>query len=136
LKPGGIAVIMVYNKFSYMRWRLAPMATFGEAMRGLFGRPQPVSVASAQHRSRYDQNTQGEAAPEVALTSVREVKQMLRAFASVTCSKRNADQLAPKGIKLIPRSWMVPTIGRLLGLDIYIEARKGPADALARVAAA
>ena len=136
LKPGGIAVIMIYNKYSYMRWRLAPIATLIESMRGLFGRAKPVSIESAQHRSRYDQNTDGEAAPEVALTSVGEVKEMLRSFASVSCTKRNADQLAPKGIKLIPRSWMAPTVGRLLGLDIYIEARKGVACAAVPAAAA
>ena len=134
LKPDGVAVLMIYNKFSYMRWRLAPLSTLAESVRGLFGSARPVSIASAKHRSRYDQNTEGEAAPEVALTSVCEVKQMLRSFAAVSCTKRNADKFAPKGLKLIPRSWMVPTIGRLLGLDIYIEARKGFAQA-GRIAA-
>jgi SAM-dependent methyltransferase len=136
LKPGGVAILMIYNKYSYMCWRRAPLSTLAEAMRGLFGRPHPVRVDSARQRCHYDRNTQGEAAPEVALTSVREAKHMLRAFATVTCSKRNAEQVAPKGIKLIPRSWMVPTVGRLLGLDIYIEARKGLAQAPALAVAA
>jgi SAM-dependent methyltransferase len=124
LKPGGSAVLMIYNKFSYMRWRLAPLRTLAEAWRGLFRVGRPVRVESAAQRSRWDADTSGKAAPEVALTSIREARQMLGAFSSVSFSKRNADRFAPRGIPLIPRSWMVPTIGRLLGLDLYIEARK------------
>ena len=29
------------------------------------------------------------------------------------------------GKTLVPRPWLLPTLGRLLGLDIYVEARKG-----------
>ena len=119
LKPGGIAVLMVYNKFSYRRWRVSPLGTFLEWFRSIRGRPQTDSIDSAKQRAHYDAHTDGEAAPETALLSVCQLKQMLHAFASVSCTKRNADD------GLIPRAWLLPTLGRLLGLDIYIEARKG-----------
>ncbi len=121
LKPGGAAVLMVYNKFSWMRWRLAPLAT----LRALFGRAQSASLASAPRRSDYDSSTAGQAAPETAVLSAGEITAMLRGFANVTCTKRNANPLVVKGLTLIPRSWLLPTVGRLLGLDIYVEARKG-----------
>lgn len=121
LKPGGVAVMMVYNKYSWMRWRLAPWST----LRELLGGVRPAAVASAVRRSDYDSDTQGNAAPETAVLSVGEIKAMLHSFAHVQCSKRNANPLVVKGLTLIPRPWLLPTIGRLLGLDIYVEARKG-----------
>lgn len=135
LKPGGVAVLMLYNKYSIMRWRMAPLATLADAMRGLLGRARPEILASDKQRANYDANTQGKGAPEVALVSVRQLKQMLGAFATVTCSKQNANEFAPKGIRLIPRSWLLPTIGPWLGVDIYVEARKGLAIGRTAIAA-
>jgi SAM-dependent methyltransferase len=119
LKPGGIAVLMVYNKYSYRRWGVSPLSTFLAWFRSIRGRAQPDSIDSAKQRAHYDANSDGEAAPETALLSVGQLKQMLQSFATVSCTKRNADD------RLIPRAWLLPTLGRLLGLDIYIEARKG-----------
>ena len=135
LRPGGIAVIMVYNKFSYVCWRLSPIRTLKYAWDQLCGRVGPASMDCVEHRRRYDENTQGAAAPEIVISSIQDVKRMMAAFESVTCSKRNADKFAPRGIPLLPRSWMVPTIGRILGLDIYIEARKANTATAGAVAA-
>jgi SAM-dependent methyltransferase len=130
LKPNGVAILMVYNRFSYMRWRTAPWTTF----RNWLNAAPPAGLESAKHRADHDANTEGKAAPEVALLSVREIKQMLGSFAAVACTKHNANEFAPKGITLVPRPWLLPTLGRLLGLDIYVEARKGSAQ-VQRVAA-
>lgn len=135
LRPGGTAVMMVYNKYSYMRWKRAPWSTFKEWWHGWFRGPAPAALDSTRCRGDYDANTQGMAAPEVALTSVSELKRMLAAFEKVSCTKHNANQFAPKGIKLIPRPWLLPTMGRLMGLDIYIEARKGKNASTAMAAA-
>jgi SAM-dependent methyltransferase len=120
LAPAGVAVIMVYNKYSFMQWRRAPLAT----LRELFRSGQPNVLASDNRRSDYDSNAAGKAAPETALVSISELKQMLSSFAEVRCTKRNANPLTVKGITLIPRTWLLPTVGRLMGLDIYVEARK------------
>jgi SAM-dependent methyltransferase len=124
LKPDGVAVIMVYNKYSLMRWRSSPLTTLRESVRGIFGQGRSAGLASAQQRGDFDTNTAGQAAPETAVLSVNEIKQMLRCFADVTCTKRNANPLMVKGKTLVPRPWLLPTLGRLMGLDIYVEARK------------
>ena len=54
LKPGGVAVMMVYNKYSYMRWKRAPIATFTSVMRTWFGSARPAALASAHSRADYD----------------------------------------------------------------------------------
>lgn len=123
LKPGGVAVIMIYNKFSWMRWRIAPLAT----LRSLFA-GQQADLDSQKRRADYDSNTAGQACPAVTLLSVGEIKRMMSCFESVSCVKHNANQFAPKGITLIPRSWLLPTMGRWMGLDIYVEARKAAAS--------
>jgi SAM-dependent methyltransferase len=125
LKPGGVATLMVYNRFSWMRWRRAPMATFRDA----FAARRSKGLAGAQARFDYDSDTNGNAAPETAVLSVAEIERMLASFESVACTKRNANPLVIKGITLIPRSWLLPTLGRWLGLDIYVEARKGQSQA-------
>jgi SAM-dependent methyltransferase len=124
LRPGGVAVIMVYNRFSYTRWRQAPWTTTTAFVRSIFGQSAETSGASSCERSRYDHNSHGEAAPETAFASARELKAMLAAFAPVSCSKRNADALALFGVRLLPRRWLLPTLGRWLGLDVYVEAKK------------
>jgi hypothetical protein len=115
---------MVYNKYSYMRWRRNPLATLREAIRGLRGSAKPTSLTSETRRGDYDVNAEGQAAPETALRSVGELKTMLRRFEAVTCTKQNANPFVVKGLTLIPRFLLLPTMGRLAGLDIYVEARK------------
>jgi SAM-dependent methyltransferase len=131
LKPGGIAVLMIYNKYSYMRWRRAPLAT----LRSALGWLSFTGLGSEKRRADYDPNSEGKAAPEVSLLSIHEIKRMLHLFEAVTCAKQNANELAFKGVTLIPRSWLLSSLGRLMGLDIYIEARKDSTITLSNAAA-
>jgi SAM-dependent methyltransferase len=126
LRPGGTAVLMVYNKFSFRQWQSWPRDTFREMLRnmGLIGARRELS---AQQRAQYDANAAGAAAPETVLLSAGEIKRMLRAFESVRCMKQNADHLLRKGQVLVTREKLLGNLGRLLGLDIYIEARKASA---------
>ena len=130
LKPGGVAVLMVYNRFSWMRWRQVPWATFLALVRG-----QQAGLTSDGERAHYDSNTAGQAAPETALFSLGELKGMLRAFAQVTGTSRNANPFVVKGVTLLPRCWLLPTLGRWLGLDLYVEARKAANSTQIAVAA-
>jgi SAM-dependent methyltransferase len=123
LKPGGTAVLMVYNKFFFREWRNSPGATFKEMLRvgvGRWGRS-----LNAEQRLAYDGNAAGKSAPETVLLSIGEIKKMLRPFASVSCQKQNADDLHHKGKIYIAREKLLGNLGRVLGLDIYLEATKG-----------
>jgi ubiquinone/menaquinone biosynthesis C-methylase UbiE len=173
LKPGGSAVLMVYNRFSLRQWARWPEQTLkalvdevSEILNSpddaapetlalkaklvdLFGflamangegavlaaqfRALAAELAaglaggalSADRRAAYDTNAAGEAAPETALSSVWSLRRMLKNFESVTFCKQNADPLIAHGALLVDRPKLLPSVGRLLGLDIYFEARKG-----------
>jgi ubiquinone/menaquinone biosynthesis C-methylase UbiE len=133
LRPGGAAVLMVYNKFSFRQWVKWPKATFREALRGLWPRGQGTRLEKAQ-RWTYDHNAQGEAAPEVTALSIGELRRMTRRFARVTFRKRNCDNLFYGTKLLVRRERLLSTLGRLLGLDIYFEVVKGTETAARRAA--
>lgn len=79
---------------------------------------------SAERRAAYDANTAGEAAPETALSSIAQLRRMLHRFESLTFFKQNAESLNFQGKIIAQRDNLLPTLGRMLGLDIYFEARK------------
>jgi SAM-dependent methyltransferase len=99
-----------------------------QALIGIFcGKGRPAPRLSEECRYAYDHNQAGVAAPETVLCSVGELRRRLHRFERVTFSKRNADPLVFKGKTLIDRDDQLETLSRVLGLDIYFEARKGDA---------
>jgi SAM-dependent methyltransferase len=124
LRPGGAAVVMVYNRFSFRQWSRAPLRTLRELVREWFGRPGLREALSARQRKAYDANAAGDAAPETVLLSIRRLRTMLHAFEDLTFAKQNCDPLSWRGRVLIDRDKLLATLGRVLGLDIYAEARK------------
>ncbi len=117
LRPGGVAVLMVYNKFSFRQWKSWPLRTLWAWLRG-------SADLSERQRAQYDVNRSGQAAPETVLLSIGELKRMLWRFESVSFSKQNADPLSIRGKVLLRREKLLGTLGRWLGLDVYVEARK------------
>jgi hypothetical protein len=67
----------------------------------------------------YDTNEAGTAAPHVDYSSKGDVRRMFGAFASVDIEVRNFDNT-----RFIPRERLLGNVDRLLGLDLYITARK------------
>jgi len=110
LRPGGHAYLMVYNRFSLRQWKDFPWQTLAAAWR--------APKASTAQRAAYDVDADGRAAPETQFFSVRQVKAMMRGFERVECSKENCDDL------ILERRALLPSVGRALGLDIYIHAVK------------
>jgi SAM-dependent methyltransferase len=117
LRPGGRAYLMLYNRFSLRQWKTYPRQTLAAAWREATGRLDSVAASAAQ-RAAYDVDTQGRAAPETQFFSVGQVRAMTRRFARVECAKENCDDL------LFKRQALLPSLGRALGLDIYIHAVK------------
>jgi SAM-dependent methyltransferase len=103
LKPGGTAMVMLYNRHSLrqlvLRWRL---------------------LAEERVRAAYDANAGGEAAPATVFVTARQVRDELFApFSDVRVERHNFD-----GTRVLPRKLALPTVARVLGLDLYIHARK------------
>lgn len=112
LRPGGIAVVMVYNQFSYLQWLRWPVRT----AQSLFS---PAPASSAQ-RHEYDKNIAGAAAPETVFTSVGTLEAMFTGWREFNCVKENVSGT----ISLKLRKILLPNLGKVMGLDLYVTARK------------
>lgn len=118
LKPGGRGVFMVYNQFSYRQWLRWPTDTFRALLRDLGLSASKVAASEAQRRA-YDSRASGQVAPEIAFLSVGQLRHLLRRFSRVECHKENTTDLLR-----VPRKHLLSSVGRLLGLDIYIQVQK------------
>lgn len=112
LRPGGTAMVMLYNRHSWRQLRLRVRA-----------------VTEVGKRGTYDTNVAGEAAPETTYVTARQVREDLFApFAEVRIERHNFDPLvvpAVRGLALtIPRARLLSNVARVMGLDLYIHARK------------
>jgi SAM-dependent methyltransferase len=108
LRPGGTAVVMVYNKYSLRQLLKVELP-------GLLRRGRSHDQVAAM----YDTNEAGDAAPHVDYSSKGDVRRMFGGFASVDIEVRNFDNT-----RFIPRERLLGNVDRLLGLDLYITARK------------
>jgi SAM-dependent methyltransferase len=121
LKPGGGAMVMIYNAYSYRRW----LTAFGETWRywkwdctGEGAR----ATAGERHRARYDTRTDGSAAPETVFTSASHVRRMCRDWTSISVRREN---IGAEGLlRLIPRPLASAVLGPVVGLDLYCRIEK------------
>jgi SAM-dependent methyltransferase len=118
LKPGGVAIVMVYNQFSYRHWMRWPLATTRAWLADR--RDRRIATAPVHQRKKYDANAAGVAAPETVFVSAHRLRQMFRDFRSVEISKENNTNL----LRIIPRRLLLPLLGTRLGLDLYVRAVK------------
>lgn len=123
LRPGGTAIVMVYNKFSFRQWTRWPWRTLRQGWREWRGSDETLALSVAQRHS-YDHNVHGVAAPETQLLSIGQLRQMLARFENVRFQKQNADPISVRGFVFLDRLRLLNSLGRLLGLDIYLEAQK------------
>jgi len=120
LRPGGKAFIMLYNKYSLRHWLRWPLKTLGSAFTA-----KKHSTSTRDQRAAYDLSVKGEAAPHTDFHSVKECRNIFSSFESISIRKANCDPLFNlRGISLLPRSLLLPVVGPLLGLDLYIKAEK------------
>jgi SAM-dependent methyltransferase len=117
LRPGGRAYLMVYSRYSYLRW----LKWFGPTVGSLLGGEH---TASESERRTYDSDSAGKAAPETAFVSRAELRRMLKRFSAVSLALENTTHLGFRGRTIIPRRYLLGSVGRLAGLDIYVNAEK------------
>ena len=123
LKPGGRAVIMLYNQFSYRLWLQWPIRTFVTLLRD-HGILDGQDLTSYEQRKAYDKDRTGRAAPETAFFSIRKVRNMFEKYSRVWIRKENCARFSVRGRPIIPREKLLPLLGRSLGLDLYVVAQK------------
>lgn len=119
LKPGGWAYLMVYNAFSYRQWIKWPLHTLRAAFASSGSEP-----ATESQRRAYDFNTSGTAAPETVFVSRAQLRDMMARFSEVNLALENCEDLRFLGRTLASRASLLPTLGTISGLDIYVSARK------------
>jgi SAM-dependent methyltransferase len=123
LSPGGRAVVMLYNKYSLRQLIGLPSVA---ALR--IGRMARGAVRVGQGWTRiqgiYDANEAGELPPHTEYISRAQVRVLFRRFASLSIESQNCDHIALRGRIYFPRERLLGNVGRLLGLDLYIVARK------------
>ena len=113
LRPGGRALVMVYNRHS---WRRAKMA--------LGRRLRRNGADDERMRGAYDRNLEGEAAPATTYTSKAEAERLFEGFSEVRVRRENFDPLRPLPRLTVPRERLLGWPARLAGLDLYVTAAK------------
>jgi SAM-dependent methyltransferase len=119
LVPGGLAFVMLYNARSFRQI----VVVRRERLREVLARRN----SAERVRAIYDVNAAGEAAPHTDFVSRGDVRRLFGAFSDVKIDSQNFDALTPTlaGRTLtIPRERLLGNVGRIMGLDLYIHARK------------
>jgi SAM-dependent methyltransferase len=108
LKPGGTAVVMLYHAHSLRQLLKVHLPA-------LLRRGRSADEQAAM----YDTNAAGDSAPHVDYWTRGGVRGMFGAFSSVDIDVRNFDNT-----RFVPRERLLGNVDRVLGLDLYITARK------------
>jgi len=116
LRPGGRALVMIYNRRSYRRLKAA--------LKDLPGRLRGAPTDDEEVRGSYDRNLEGEAAPATEYFSKAEARRMFTAFASMRVRRENFDSLTPLGRYYIDRQRLLGWPAHRAGLDLYVTAVK------------
>jgi SAM-dependent methyltransferase len=115
LRPGGRAVVMVYDRLAARRVFRAP---FRAAAR-LFRRDTDERM-----RAMYDKDSAGRAAPHTDFVSAAEARRLFSDFRSTKIQRRNISvPYVPRGpIRVARRALLATRIDQFIGLNLYIRA--------------
>ncbi len=119
LRPGGHALIMVYNAASYRQWILQPRVT----LRQVFSDKKAYanSHANTQMTNLYDRDSSGKGAPATEFVTKAELGHLCRAFARCRIWKKNIG--GARHLFFIPRRIRL-LLGPVVGLDLYCRLEK------------
>jgi SAM-dependent methyltransferase len=121
LRPGGQAMIMVYNRHSY---RHAVMLPVRMMKRGAWRDPERRAEFV---RATYDAGSDGTAAPATEFSSIADIRRMFAGFSNVRVRRENFDDfvLGARGVTLsISRGVFLSNVARIAGLDLYVTATR------------
>jgi SAM-dependent methyltransferase len=121
LRPGGQALVMVYNRHSYRRAVMLPARML---RRGVWRDP---ARRAELVRATYDANADGVAAPAVELASPAEIRRMFGKFSQLRVRRENFDDfvltIAGKPLA-IGRHAFLNNLARVAGVDLYVTGTK------------
>lgn len=113
LRPGGRALVMVYNARSFRRLRMA-----------VGSRLRRRRTGDEEMRASYDANQEGDAAPETVYTSRAEARRLFSGFSEVRVRSENFDRLELGPRLAVDRERLLGWPAHLAGLDLYVTALK------------
>jgi SAM-dependent methyltransferase len=119
LVPGGDALVMLYNARSFRQ--------LTRVSRERLSARQKRGSSAERIRSMYDVNEAGEAAPHTDFVSKGDARRLFNAFSSVEIDVQNFDRLTlrlGRRRRTVPRERLLGNVARVLGLDLYVRARK------------
>jgi 2-polyprenyl-3-methyl-5-hydroxy-6-metoxy-1,4-benzoquinol methylase len=123
LRPGGRLIFMVYNAYSYRRFRIAPLVSLKTLFKEVMGYRGVVGASNQSERAAYDASSDGAAAPHTDWISIRSLEHFCRNFSTFTAKLENIDQELPflgrTRAQLLLTKW--PAV---MGLDLYATAIK------------
>ena len=121
LRPGGRAMVMVYNRYSYRRAVMLPVQML---LRGVWREP---GRRDELVRRTYDANSDGTAAPATVFTSASDIHRLFKDFSEVRVRRENFDNfvLSAGGVTLsVERRVFLTNLARIAGVDLYVTATK------------
>lgn len=121
LKPGGRAVIMLYNGLSYWQWfRFTEDALVAWLDDTFVDGPTRAADDDEERNRNYDRNSKGVAAPSTVFLTPKQMRNTFARFSDTRLHKENVTELFSRRVRLS----LLPTVGRAAGLDVYITATK------------
>jgi SAM-dependent methyltransferase len=120
LKPGGHAIVMLYNRHSFRQFMQVTLPRWRERLKGRSKTPEAEAI-----RALYDTSSTGTVAPHTDYVTRRDVRRLFVGFSRVSIDIQNFDAFyLPYKIMYVPREKSLNNLGRILGLDLYITAKK------------
>lgn len=117
LKPGGRAHVMLYNRHSWRQLRIGMKLK----LERLVGRRPDEH----DERAKFEVDTKGTVAPLVEFVSRGDVKRLFSGYSELDIEVRNFDPVVvANGRWIVPRERLLDNVARVLGLDVYITAKK------------
>ncbi len=121
LVPGGKAIVMLYNWYSFRRFVHMPAL----CVRNFLLKRHAYKSFGEIVRAVYDSNSKGEAAPHTDFVSRSDVRKLFSRFSAIRIDNQNFDTYVLLGGRIvIPRERLLNNFGRVLGTDLYVVAKK------------
>jgi ubiquinone/menaquinone biosynthesis C-methylase UbiE len=115
LKPGGRAIVMLYNGRSLNRVVTVPIARAA-------ARIAPSKRDWLLYRIERDLNEAFEGAPHTDFFTKTQALALFDSWHASTVRSENANGVTIFGHSIVPRRLLLPIVGPTLGLDLYIRA--------------
>jgi ubiquinone/menaquinone biosynthesis C-methylase UbiE len=117
LKPGGRALVMLYNAHSLNRVLTVPLARAA-------AKAVPSKRDWILYRIERDLNEALEGAPHTDFFTKRQAKTLFDAWQTAVVKSQNANGVTIFGHTILPRRLLLPIVGPTAGLDVYIRATR------------